>query len=154
MSSPPRKTPLFAHNFSIRILFAYRKQCFVDKHQQSCAGDDKKQQFQSFPAQGDFQSLPRLSHLSLSLARSIGRFSTFHFAFKDWSQRLLPVGKCSSLKVVASNCYGCESESVQKKREKISKRDCEIPFFQLNFESTIIFIALKNREKKSHPGAI
>lgn len=56
------KASSFAHNFPLRIRFAYRKQCFVDKHQQSCAGADKKQQFPSVPAQGDFHSLPRSPH--------------------------------------------------------------------------------------------
>jgi hypothetical protein len=95
--------------------------------------------------------------LFLSLARKIGKvFFLLAPALKTGLEKRLPVGKSSSLKVVASNCYGCEGKSVQKKREKkkyshiVKKReDCEIPFFQFNFESTIIFSLIKKTRKKN-----
>lgn len=50
-------------------------------------------------------------------------FSFTHRIEKTFKTAGLPVGKSSSLKVVASNCDGSEGKTVQKKEKKKVKRD-------------------------------
>lgn len=116
------KTPLSAHNFSIRTLFAYIASSAlllisISNHVLVMIRSNNFRFFQRKATSNLTSNRSLASHSLLRVA--LENFPLFHFALKNWS----PVGKCSSLKVVASNCYGCESESVQKKEKKIYQRE-------------------------------